>query len=235
MEALYHLDVLLTSGVAALDALARVAHYVYATSGKPSNVGWQKLDWLKKLAAIAPGVAAVFDSNTRHVSVFAVLRFIRNSIHSIPLDEFLYVERGSNTSRVEHRVMMSADLLQELQALADAAFLESFGIFDDGQRPAWMNVGQFAEEILTSIIPMIDEIFREMLATNQLPSGPVRRSFDPFFKLFWDSSAALARVGEYPYQGGSVGLKARPSEHLRMMGVLHRAEQKALHERGMTG
>jgi hypothetical protein len=229
LEALYHLDVLLTSGVAALDALARVAHYVYATSGKPSNVGWQKSDWLKKLAAIAPGVAAVLDSNNHHVSVFAVLRFIRNSIHSIPLDEFLYVERGSYTSRVEHRVMMSADLLQELHALGSAGFLESFGIFD-GQGSPWMNVGQFAEEILTSIILMIDEIFREMLATNQLPSGPAR-SFEPLFKLFWDSSAALARVGEYPYLGGSVGLQARPSEHRWMMGVLHRAEQKLLREK----
>jgi hypothetical protein len=42
LESLYHLDVLLTSGVAALDALARVAHQVYGLPGKVWNIGWQK-------------------------------------------------------------------------------------------------------------------------------------------------------------------------------------------------
>ena len=42
LEALYHLDVLLTSCVAAFDALARVAHEAYGTQCDVIQVGWQK-------------------------------------------------------------------------------------------------------------------------------------------------------------------------------------------------
>jgi hypothetical protein len=186
-----------------------------------------KKEWLRQLNLVAPSVGAVLDTNSKFAGPFDVLRYLRNSIHAIPLTEFLYVERGENSSRVEHRAWVSADLLVQLKESGTVTLLPVFGIFDDGNAFGWINVGQFAEEMLAAIVSIIDAICYEMLATPQLsPAAPP--AFDSFYQMFWDSGLALARVGDYPYQRGPSGLRARPSLHREIMGVLHRAEAKVL-------
>src|SRR6266481_3097261 len=83
LDALYHFDVILTSSVASLDALARVAHDVFGLSSPVERIGWQR-PWRNELGQIVPGVAGVVAPNTRLGAALLILTRMRNSIHSIP-------------------------------------------------------------------------------------------------------------------------------------------------------
>ncbi len=64
LDALYHLDVVLTSTVGALDALARVTHDLYTATGtkvKAHEVAWQRDKWMQELRKAAPAVADVVE------------------------------------------------------------------------------------------------------------------------------------------------------------------------------
>jgi hypothetical protein len=222
-DALYHFDVVLTSSVGALDALARVAHEIFGMSPKLlRSAGWQKTGkkgWWEELNGIAPSVAGVVAPHTRLGAALQILTKIRNSIHSIPLDEYLHVETRALSSVVEHRAMISSELAIELRAVG--APLDDYGIFIGDTGFAFLNVGQLTERLLSCTIEIVGELQGAMLSCSQFAPGSAVH-WDELEQLERDFCAALARVGSYPYRTGASGLSATPSLHGRIMAILHK-------------
>lgn len=226
LDSLYHLDVVLTSSVGSLDALARFVHKVFGVEGDPFDAGWQRKKWRRFLRRQVPSLADLIHGRTK--AQVDILTSMRNSIHAIPLDEFLSIEQGGHTSRVEHRTMLSADLADRLREVGQGAGNpEHYGLFLEGPGPASLNLGQFTEHALVWSFEILERLLGELLTLRQFPPAK-----PPDFSL-WElrereSCAALAQVGKYPFRTDTRGIPARPSLHQSVMGSLHRARQKVV-------
>jgi hypothetical protein len=226
LDALYHFDVVLMSSVAALDALARVADEIFGLSSKPQDIAWQRDGWRQRLSTVAPRVAGVVGPATPLRAALGVITKVRNSIHGIPLDEYLSVEVGANSSSVEHRVMVSSELSQQL-AKEGAIFgsLEPYGVFLGPNKPAFLNIAVFSERVLSWSIEIISDLMKAMLSEN-LMSPPQPLQLDGLHEAERFYCAALARVGEYPSES-STGLPASRSIHRQIMGSIHRHRSRS--------
>ncbi|MGI8521076.1 MAG: hypothetical protein ACR2MC_10845 [Actinomycetota bacterium] len=224
LDSLYHLDVVLTSSVASLDALARLAHKVFDVEDSSFDAGWQRPKWIGRLRNKAPSLADLITGRTK--AQLDILTSMRNSIHAIPLDEFLYVERGGHSRTVEHRAMLSAELGTRILSVGqDAGSPEDYGLFLSGPGTPYLNVGLFAERVLTWSIGIVGLLLAELLTFQQFPAtGPP--SFSRLDLREREACAALAQVGQYPVRTDVSGIPARPSLHQSVMGSLHRAQQK---------
>lgn len=224
IDSLYHLDVALTSSVASFDALARLAHKVFKVEGDAFKVGWQKEWWIKELRKKAPSLADLIRGPVK--AQVDVLTSTRNSIHAIPLDEFLSIERGGHTSRVEHRAMLSADLADRLREVGrGAGNPENYGLFLGGPGPACLNLGQFTERLLEWSFTIVGGLLREMLSFQQFPPA-VPPNFSLLDLRERKSCAALAQVGRYPFRTDTIGIPALPSLHQSVLGSIHRSLQQ---------
>lgn len=217
LEALYHFDVVLMSSVGSLDALARVAHEHYGVTLDARSAGWQSEKWTSKLPS---NIASIVTPTSQMGAALRILTRTRNSIHSIPLDEYLHVERRTERSRVEHRVMLSTDLAGELRKVAlPLAPLDQYGLFLRGPALPSLNIGEFTENLLSWTIQIVGELFRVMLGAGQ-GGGGKSIEIDELEQLEQEYTAALARVGSYPVRRGATGLPASPSLHQSVMQTL---------------
>jgi hypothetical protein len=225
LDALYHLDVVLTSGVGALDALAQVAHEMFGIQAARWDAGWQRNGWRKKLERTTPTVAEVVKPGSRQGAALALLTRTRNSIHGIPLDEYLYVERTGHSSRVEHRVMISRDLSEQIRKVgAPLAPLDQYGIYLDRAGSTFLNVGEFTERLLSWAIEIVGELLGAMLSCPQFPRGG-ELQLESLEQRLRQHCTAIARVGEYPCVSGPKGIPASLSLHQSVMASLHKARR----------
>jgi hypothetical protein len=221
LDALYHFDVVLASSVASLDALARVAHEVFGISSRIERVGWQREEWRKKLARGVPVVAHAVAPDTRLGSALLVLTTLRNSLHSIPLDEYLYVAVRPQAGVVEHRVMVPQELASRLQEVAGPlGQLDKFGIFLDDSGTSFVNVPQLTEQLLSWTFEIIDGLFSATLSCSQFVAG-IKADFAPIEEHERELCAKLARVGDYPSRMLSQGVPASPSLHGELIATMH--------------
>lgn len=224
LDSLYHLDVVLTSSVGSLDALARLAHKVFGVDGDPFDAGWQRTNWVKRLGRQVPSLANLIKGRTK--AQVDIVTSTRNSIHGIPLNEFLYVESGSHSSTVEHRAMLTADLVERIVAVGQAAGNpEHYGLFLSGPGTPFLNVGQFTEHVLGWSIDIMGKLLGELITLKKFPAARTPEFSHPEQRER-EACMALAQVGRYPVRTNVQGIPARPSVHQTVMGSLHRARQK---------
>lgn len=97
--ALRSLDAALIYLTGAFDAAARVAHRVLGMTNSPRNAMWQSPNWLQRVRAVAPKLAAIFDPDSDAQHLLEILRKFRNSVHSEALSP-LTVKEGSHPERI---------------------------------------------------------------------------------------------------------------------------------------
>lgn len=229
LDALYHLDVVLTSSVGALDALAHVAHGLYTgtvTKLKAHQVAWQREEWMRHLRDAAPAVAGIVEPSSRPGAALRTLTSARNTIHGIPLDEYLHVGR-----RAEHRVMISGDLTTRVRSVGQPLEpLAALGLHDDGVGGLFVNVGEFVESVLWWTLEIVGALCTAMLETDALPAAAYQGADEtPEHQLWLRQGAAcavLARVGAYPLRSGAQGLPAAPAVHRAVMASIHASRQQ---------
>lgn len=224
LDALYHLDVVLTSSVASLDALARLVHKVFEVEESSFQAGWQSPKWTKRLGKQAPSLARLIQGRVK--AQLDIITSIRNSIHAIPLNEFLWVERGSHSSTVEHRAMFSADLASRILAVGQGAGdPRDYGLYLPGPGTPYLNVGQFTEHVLSWTVEIVDLLLAELLTSTHFPAA-TPPNFSRLDSCERQACVALAQVGNYPFRTDVPGIPARHSLHLEVMGSLHRAQER---------
>jgi hypothetical protein len=221
LEALYHFDVALTSCVAALDALALVAHRTYHTTADERNVGWQKDKWTDELAAVAPQVASVVALGSVEGTALRLITSVRNSIHGIPLDEYLQAHVDAHAIVLEHRAMLSRALATRLARVgASIGPLERFGVHIPATGEPYVDVARFTEQILSWTLGIVSTLCGKMLATAAFPTGE-RISWHDLEQRQIEQCVSLCRIGDYPL-GRFAGAKATPSAHARIASSIRR-------------
>lgn len=145
LDALYHLDAVFTSSVGALDSLGKVANDVLGLGLSGPSVAWQREKFFKKLKERAPQIADLISERSTLGVQLRLVTTARNTIHGIPLDEYLKVDITSST--VEHRVMVFTDAADALRGIDGVTpkVLQQFGLHLDAGSSD-VNVGRFVEE-----------------------------------------------------------------------------------------
>jgi hypothetical protein len=215
LDALHHLDDLLTHCVGSLDALASAANSIFGVPSGSGEPAWQRR-WRKELAKAAPAVADVVAPGTRLGAALRILTTARNSIHGTAFDE--YLEVGSRGA--EHRAMMSRELGDELREAGKSfAPLSQHGLFLDGPVP-FLNIGLFTERLLAWTLEIVDALQQAMLSSGRMtPGGPLALS--QIEETERQYCRALARVGAYPCDTETGGLPAASSLYRRIMAMVY--------------
>lgn len=123
-DALGNLDHVLTLLMGAVDASARVAHYILGISGNEYDAAWQKTDkWLKKVREEEPALASLFNKGSTHWHTLEILRLLRNSVHGEALQGITLDVNGE------------VDTVMRLPRQDESAILASMDVL--GGRDAW--------------------------------------------------------------------------------------------------
>lgn len=218
-DALYHFDVVLTSGVAALDAIARFTHLYFGLNSPKNLAGWNRPAWLKELRRAQKDVADIVRNGSRIGAALRIIHYIRNTIHGVPVREFLNVEPGRFDSPVEHRVALSAELVELVsEAGGPLGPLSDHGLFLDENPMPVMNVGVLTEDILVWLLEIVDALIAAILRFESLESES-QPELGGLALLERKYVAALAGVGDYPVDRSRKGLAATPSLTQRIMSM----------------
>ncbi|MGV8968633.1 MAG: hypothetical protein ACOH2F_20425 [Cellulomonas sp.] len=84
-DALREFDACTVFLMGALDAAARVAHYVVGHPGKMKNAGWQRADWMAEIALRCPELGVVLQAGSANLHALTILRLMRNTVHDAGL------------------------------------------------------------------------------------------------------------------------------------------------------
>ncbi|MCA1708733.1 MAG: hypothetical protein LC808_37820 [Actinobacteria bacterium] len=101
-EAIFYLDVALLMLNGAFDAGARVVHLTYALSGDPSNAGWRKANWRKRLLAADSAFEPLLADESRARDVLDLVGLLRNTIHGAGLQAISVSDAGQAEQSREH-------------------------------------------------------------------------------------------------------------------------------------
>lgn len=228
-DALYHLDPVFTSAVAALDSLARVANDALGLGLTGMDVAWQRKKFGVALQTRSSAIADTIATGTVMGVVLRLVTTARNTIHGIPLDEYLKVVMPST---VEHRVMVFSDAANALRATgASQEVLKQFGLHLDGESD--VNVGRLVEEMLAATIRLVGALAAAILHELAVPRKATvfeQDDGDELFALIRRCCIDLAHVGSYPYRSAP-GLPARHSVRLETLGAVHRARERLIQKR----
>lgn len=161
-EALGTLDNVLTVLMGAVDATARVAHYVIGLDeSKAYESGWQRKTWLKELAKECPQLAKVAKADSPGWHTLIILSRLRNSIHGEPI----HVMTKQDSQKSETIIGLPSDDEQGILDSMDAL----------GGRDIW-GVKQLTPN-LNEIKPgvLVDKLFEEVvvLLNNIMKNTPV--------------------------------------------------------------
>lgn len=117
-DALGNLDHVLTLLMGAVDASARVAHYVLGIAGNEHDAGWQrKGSWLKKVRIEEPKLADLFIDNSSNWHTLEILRLLRNSVHGEALQGVTLQADGETDTVMRFPKKDEAAILNSMDAL----------------------------------------------------------------------------------------------------------------------
>lgn len=159
-DALGSLDTVLLSLMAAVDVTARVAHRSLGLDGSEYKAGWQNKNWLKKVEATAPSLAAVVGPGSQGINILDVLRLLRNSIHGAALQP-LAVSTHPAQRDATLVGLPSADAQRLLDAMDALGGRSAFGLRI--LLPHWIHAdpGKLLDSIFAGAVNLLDQLMRE--------------------------------------------------------------------------
>ncbi len=155
-DALVGLDLVLLDLMGAVDVSARVAHQALALGGSEKHAAWQRNDWLTRVRAVAPGLAAVIRPGTGNAAVLTILSLLRNSIHGAEPDAL-----GLSTSRRRYATLVGlphADAVRVVAAMDQLGGRESWGVQELLPERIHADPGLLLDRILIETIGLLNEL-----------------------------------------------------------------------------
>jgi hypothetical protein len=164
-DALSALDTCLLLMMGAIDAAARVAHVVL---GLPSEnvyqAGWQRSRWLRNVAAVAPGLAAVVAEGTSSYDALTILRLLRNTVHGAGLQSLAVGVRGGRDQTLVG--LPRADGNEILAAADRRGGRDAWGLRELIPGRLHADPGVLLETLLPATIKLLNEVMRETPVEN---------------------------------------------------------------------
>lgn len=156
-DALGNLDHVLMLLMGAVDASARVAHYVLGISGSEHNAAWQKDKWLKKVHAQEQALASLFDEGSTQWHTLEILRLLRNSVHGEALQGITLDANGETDTVMRLPKKDELAILNSMDALdgRDAWGYKPFAPGYDNIKP-----GLLVDKLMEECIKLLNAIMK---------------------------------------------------------------------------
>ncbi|MBS1675976.1 MAG: hypothetical protein JST08_01195 [Actinobacteria bacterium] len=206
-DALDALDGVILGLMGALDVTARVAHRVLGLGDREFQAGWQKRDWLKKVRATAPGLAALVAPDSPGADTVDIVRLLRNSIHGEALLP-LGVGTGSGQRDVTLVGLPPDDATRLLAAMDALGGRGLFGVRELLPGRVHADPGDLVDEVFRRTVDLLDRLMAET-PVETVATGPLPGSADgpPEDHIFGTRSRESIRL--------QIGLRAALPSDLR--------------------
>lgn len=155
-EALAALDGVLLWLMGALDASARVVHRVLRVSGKENWAGWQRGDWVGRVAKLDAGLAAIVAKGTGCESVLTILCLLRNSVHGEALQPLGIVTRAKRDGTLMR--LPSDDQGKLRGAFANLGGEAAWGVELQSLGQTYVDPGVLLDNLLPRVLQLLNEI-----------------------------------------------------------------------------
>lgn len=184
--ALQNMDNVLLSLMGALDANARVAHYVLKMDDtKVKEAGWQRAGWIKKVKKEHAPLANLVAKNTKHYYVLMILSKLRNSIHGEPIhvmtkQDFNKKELIMGLPKEDENIVLAS-----MEALGG---IEKWGVKKLTENYNEVDPGKLVDKLVSEVATLLNDLMRETpvekldhLKGVALKSEPdPQKAYDPF-------------------------------------------------------
>lgn len=159
-DALTGLDSCLLFLMAAVDALARIAHVALELEGEHHLVGWQKRDWLRQVARKKPELAELVSDSSKGYHVLVVLRLLRNGIHG----EGLVPLAVSMEPRVCETVvgLPARDAQRIVEAVDAIGNLDAWGLHEIVPGRMHADPSRLIEKLLPEVFSLMNALMKAM-------------------------------------------------------------------------
>ncbi len=157
-DALGGLDLVLLGLMAAVDVTARVAHRTLSLGRRERAAAWQR-DWVERVEAVAPGLAAVVATGTHGGETLTILNALRNSIHGSALDALAV---GSATGRRQSTLVgLPHDEADRVVAAMDMlGGREAFGVTELLPDRIHADPGMLLDAVFARTLFVLNELMR---------------------------------------------------------------------------
>lgn len=157
-DALGNLDHVLMLLMGAVDASARVAHYVLGLDGNEYQTSWQKKEWLKKVGKERQELAKLFEVDSHHWHTLEILRLLRNSIHGEALQGVTLQADGKTDTMMNIPKHDEEKILASMDALGgrDRWGYKPFAPGHDNIKP-----GYLVDTLIEEFVKLMNDIMRE--------------------------------------------------------------------------
>ena len=157
-DALGNLDHVLMLLMGAVDASARVAHYVLALTSEEEYAAWQKEKWVKEVAKKSPKLAQLFVKGSRHRNSLEILRLLRNSVHGEALRGATLQTEGKTDTIVVLPKRDEANILASMDKLGGKA---EWGYEPFAPGVGHIRPGLLVDKLIDEIIVLLNDVLRE--------------------------------------------------------------------------
>lgn len=157
-DALGNLDHVLMLLMGAVDASARVAHYVLALKTNERYAGWQNNGWLKQVGESAPRLTQLFAPHSHHRYALQILRLLRNSVHGEALKGVTFQSEGEASTMM---MLHKADEVEILSAMDALGGRDRWGYrpFAPGHDNIYPDL--FVDVLTEEIIAVLNDVMKE--------------------------------------------------------------------------
>jgi len=156
-EALSQLDGVLLNLMGAFDVAARVAHQALGLPAKDLyRVGWQNREWLDRVSAQRPQLAAIVAEGSAGGYVLTILRLLRNSVHGVALRGISVVRPGSPTESLVG--LPDADATAVVSGIDAQGGRETWGVRELVPGRLHFDPGVFVDRLLKETIDLLNEL-----------------------------------------------------------------------------
>ena len=153
-DALVAMDILLLLLMGAVDATARVAHTTLGLTSPPHSSGWQRKPWRKEVREVAPDLADLFKTGSKHLHALTILRLLRNAIHGEALQPLAV---GTGHRRVRTLVTLPhSDAAEVMKAIAALGGEAAWGVESLIPGRLHFDPGQLIDELFPRVLELLN-------------------------------------------------------------------------------
>jgi hypothetical protein len=170
-DALDFLDGVLLRLMGALDVTARVTHRILALGAGEFRAGWQSKDWVKRVFASAPDLAALVEPGSPGAETVEIVRLLRNSIHGEALRP-LGLRSGPGRRDATLVGLPTVDAQRLVAAMDALGGRDSFGVRELMPGRVHADPGELVDEVFRRTADLLDRLMArtpvERIATGEV-------------------------------------------------------------------
>jgi len=199
--ALGSLDTVLVLLMGAVDASARVAHYILGLpAGQEYGAAWQKRSWHQQITTAAPVLASITDAGTTGEHTLTILRLLRNSVHGAALQGVSVLEDRRQEMLVGLPANDEAGLLAAMDAMGGR---DSWGFRQLLPGRSHVEPAILVDRLFEAVIELLNALMKKtpverlahvvVTADSSKPPAPEQGKMDTFSE--WNRLAIRCQLG----------------------------------------